>query len=343
VTFRTGASDNISPMTTTLASEPVTRPPPQDPASLEVTSYGDRVFRWLLTLGALTIPLLLGFLVYELWMGSRLAIGKFGLDFVTTSTWDPVAEQFGAFPLIFGTLISSVVALVIAVPLSLGVAIYLSEFAPKSVRQPVAFLISLLAAIPSVVYGLWGIFVLIPILRTSVFPFLRDALGFLPLFQGAIYGPSMLSAGIILAIMVMPYIMSVSREVLLAVPDTQREAALALGATRWEAVITAILPYARSGIVGAVILGLGRALGETMAVTMLIGNRHEIAASLFAPGYTMAAAIANEFTEAVGDMHLSALAYVAFLLFVVTVLVNAGARLLIWRVARGSGVGSKAL
>jgi phosphate transport system permease protein len=207
----------------------------------------------------------------------------------------------------------------------------------------VAFLIGLLAAIPSVVYGLWGIFVLIPVLRTSVFPFLRDTLGFLPLFQGPIYGPSMLSAGIILAIMVMPYIMSVSREVLLAVPDTQREAALALGATRWEAVITAVVPYARSGIIGAVILGLGRALGETMAVTMLIGNRHEVAASLFAPGYTMSAAIANEFSEAVGDMHLSALAYVAFLLFVVTVLVNAGARLLIWRVARGSGAGSKAL
>jgi phosphate transport system permease protein len=343
VTFRTDATDNITPMTTTLTSEPVTRLPVQQPPSLELASYGDRVFRWLLMLGALTVPILLGFLVFELWMGSRLAIAKFGLDFVTSSTWDPVAEQFGAFPLIFGTLTSSVIALVIAVPLSLGVAIYLSEFAPKSVRQPVAFLISLLAAIPSVVYGLWGIFVLIPILRTSVFPFLRDVFGFLPLFQGAIYGPSMLSAGIILAIMVMPYIMSVSREVLLAVPDTQREAALALGATRWEAVITAILPYARSGIVGAVILGLGRALGETMAVTMLIGNRHEIAASLFAPGYTMAAAIANEFTEAVGNMHLSALAYVAFLLFIVTVLVNAGARLLIWRVARGSGVGSKAL
>ena len=228
-------------------------------------------------------------------------------------------------------------------PLSLGVAIYLTEFAPKAIRQPVAFLIGLLAAIPSVVYGLWGIFVLIPILRTSVFPFLRDTLGFLPLFQGAIYGPSMLSAGIILAIMVMPYIMSVSREVLIAVPDTQREAALGLGATRWEAVITAVVPYARSGIIGAVILGLGRALGETMAVTMLIGNRHEIAASLFAPSYTMAAAIANEFSEAVGDMHLSALAYVAFVLFVVTVVVNAGARLLIWRVARGSGAGSKAL
>jgi phosphate transport system permease protein len=320
--------------------------PPRAPAALpplERSSYGDRVFKLLLTLGALTIPVLLCFLVFELYTGSRLAISKFGLRFITTSVWDPVAEQFGAFPLIFGTLLSSLIALAIAVPLSLGVAIYLSEFAPKAVRQPVAFLISLLAAIPSVVYGLWGIFVLIPILRKSVFPLLRDSLGFLPFFQGPIYGPSMLSAGIILAIMVMPYVMSVSREVLMAVPDTQREASLALGATRWEAVITTVVPYARSGILGAVILGLGRALGETMAVTMLIGNRHEIAASLFAPGYTMAAAIANEFTEAVGDLHLSALAYVALVLFVVTVLVNAGARLLIWRVARGSSAGSKAL
>jgi phosphate transport system permease protein len=286
---------------------------------------------------------LLGFLVYQLWTGSELAISRFGLGFLTSSTWDPVAEEFGAFPLIFGTLVSSFIALLFAVPLSLGVAIFLTEFAPKAIRQPIAFLIGLLAAIPSVVYGLWGIFVLIPLLRTTLFPFLRETLGFLPFFQGPIYGPSMLAAGIILAIMVMPYVMSVSREVLLAVPDTQREAALALGATRWEAVITTILPYARSGIIGAIILGLGRALGETMAVTMLIGNRHEIASSLFAPGYTMAAAIANEFSEAVGDLHLSALAYVAFLLFVVTVVVNAGARLLIWRVARGSGAGSRAL
>jgi phosphate transport system permease protein len=320
---------------------------PAEPAllesALEQSSYGDRIFKGLLTVGALAIPVLLGFLVFELWSGARLAIARFGLGFVTTSVWDPVAERFGAFPLIFGTLLSSLIALLIAVPLSLGVAIYLTEFAPKSVRQPVAFLISLLAAIPSVVYGLWGIFVLIPALRHSVFPLLRDTLGFLPFFQGPIYGPSMLAAGIILAIMVMPYVMSVSREVLLAVPNTQREAALALGATRWEAVVTTVLPYARSGIIGAIILGLGRALGETMAVTMLIGNRHEVAASLFAPGYTMAAAIANEFSEAVGDLHLSALAYVAFLLFVVTVLVNAGARLLIWRVARGSGIGSKAL
>jgi phosphate transport system permease protein len=320
---------------------------PAEPAllesALEQSSYGDRIFKGLLTVGALAIPVLLGFLVFELWSGARLAIARFGLGFVTTSVWDPVAERFGAFPLIFGTLLSSLIALLIAVPLSLGVAIYLTEFAPKAVRQPVAFLISLLAAIPSVVYGLWGIFVLIPALRHSVFPLLRDTLGFLPFFQGPIYGPSMLAAGIILAIMVMPYVMSVSREVLLAVPNTQREAALALGATRWEAVVTTVLPYARSGIIGAIILGLGRALGETMAVTMLIGNRHEVAASLFAPGYTMAAAIANEFSEAVGDLHLSALAYVAFLLFVVTVLVNAGARLLIWRVARGSGIGSKAL
>jgi phosphate transport system permease protein len=316
---------------------------PRVSTSLQGAAYGDRVFKLLLTVAAAVIPILLGFLVWELWQGSQLAMAKFGLDFVRTSVWDPVAEQFGAFPLIFGTLLSSLLALLIAVPLSLGVAIYLTEFAPKPLRQPVAFIIGLLAAIPSVVYGLWGIFVLVPILRKTAFPFLRAALGFLPFFQGPIYGPSMLSASIILAIMVMPYVMSVSREVLLAVPNSQREAALALGATRWEAVITAVVPYARSGIIGAVILGLGRALGETMAVTMLIGNRHEIAASLFAPGYSMAAVIANEFSEAATDMHFAALTYVALVLFVLTVLVNAGARLLIWRVARGSAVGSKAL
>jgi phosphate transport system permease protein len=344
VTEGLGARGKLPVMTATVPPpETAQLPPVPPPAPLERTSYGDRVFRTLLTLGAVAVPVLLAFLVYQLWTGSELAMSRFGLRFLTSSTWDPVAEEFGAYPLIFGTLVSSLIALLIAVPLSLGVAIFLTEFAPKAVRQPIAFLIGLLAAIPSVVYGLWGIFVLIPLLRTTVFPFLRNTLGFLPLFQGPIYGPSMLAAGIILAIMVMPYVMSVSREVLLAVPDTQREAALALGATRWEAVITTILPYARSGIIGAIILGLGRALGETMAVTMLIGNRHEIASSLFAPGYTMAAAIANEFSEAVGDLHLSALAYVAFLLFVVTVVVNAGARLLIWRVARGSGAGSRAL
>ena len=327
----------------TVSSIPAAAPAERAPSSLERVSYSDRIFRLILTFAALSIPILLGFLVVELYQGARLAIGKFGLDFVATSTWDPVAEVFGALPLIFGTLVSSALALLIAIPLSLGVAIFLTEFAPMSIRRPIAFMLELLAAIPSVVYGLWGIFVLIPLLRTTLFPFLRSTLGFLPFFQGPIYGPSMLSASIILAIMIMPFIMSVSREVLLAVPDSQRQAALALGATRWEAVITAVVPYARSGIVGAIILGLGRALGETMAVTMLIGNRHEIAASLFAPGYTMASAIANEFTEAVGDMHLSALAYVALVLFVVTVVVNAAARLLIWRVSKGAAIGSKAL
>jgi phosphate transport system permease protein len=307
------------------------------PASLAGARIGDRLFRGLLTVAALAVPVLLTFLVWELWSGARLAIGQFGFGFLTSSEWDPVSGQFGALPLIFGTLMSSALALLIAVPLSLGVAIFLTEFAPMSIRGPVAFVIELLAAIPSVVYGLWGIFVMIPFLRATVYPFLKDTLGFLPLFQGPIYGPGMLSAAIILAIMVMPYIMSVSREVLLAVPNTQREAAMALGATRWEALTGAVLPYARSGVIGAIILGLGRALGETMAVTMVIGNRHEIAASLFAPGYTMASAIANEFSEAVENIHLAALSYVALTLFVVTVLINAAARLLIWRVARGSG------
>lgn len=306
-------------------------------------SRGDILFRLLLTSAAVAIPVLLGFLVYELYTGSRLAIERYGFGFITSSTWDPVAEEFGAWPLILGTLLSSAIALVIAVPLSLGVAIFLTDFAPLWIRQPIAFVIELLAAIPSVVYGLWGIFVLIPFLKETVFPALRDTLGFLPLFQGPIYGQSMLAAGMILAIMVMPYIMSVSREVLTQVPASQREAALALGATRWEAAWTAVVPYARSGIVGAVILGLGRALGETMAVTMLIGNRHEITASLFAPGYTMAAAIANEFTEAVTDIHLSALAYVAFALFGVTILVNAAARLLIWRVSHGRPSGGEGM
>ncbi len=308
------------------------------PKALEGSRAGDRSFKLVLTLAALAIPVLMGFLILELYSGSKIAIDKYGFGFITGSAcgirWRRSSAPFLSF---WAPCVSSLLALLIAVPLSLGVAIYLTEFAPRVIRQPVAFVIELLAAIPSVVYGLWGIFVLIPFLKQTIFPFLRDTLGFLPFFQGPIYGPSMLSASIILAIMVMPFIMSVSREVLLAVPANQREAALALGATRWEAVISAIVPYARSGIIGAVILGLGRALGETMAVTMLIGNRNEISASLFAPGYTMAAVIANEFTEAVGDLHLAALAYVALVLFAVTVLVNASARLLIWRVSRGRG------
>jgi phosphate transport system permease protein len=313
---------------------------PEAPAAapLSGTAWGDRIFKWLLVLAALAIPVLLLGLLYELVVGARPAIAEFGVGFITSSTWDPVADRFGAWPLIFGTLLTSFLALLLAVPLSLGVAIYLTEFAPARIRRPVATMIELLAAIPSVVYGLWGIFVLIPFLTTNVYPWLQATLGFLPFFQGPIYGPSVLSAALILTIMVMPYIMSVSREVLLAVPEGQREAALALGATRWEAVTSAIVPYAKSGIIGAVILGLGRALGETMAVTMLIGNAHDISSSLFAPGYSMAAVIANEFSEAgMGSLHASALTYVALLLFAITVLVNAGARLLIWRVSRGRG------
>ena len=274
----------------------------------------------------------------QLTRGAWPAIGRFGASFITSSTWDPVGGQFGAWPAIVGTLLTSLLALSMAVPLALGVAIYLTEFAPSPIRRPVATVIELLAAIPSVVYGLWGIFVLIPFLTSWVYPFLEARLGFLPFFTGPIYGPSVLSASIILTIMIVPFIMSVSREVLLAVPSGQREAALALGATRWEAVSTAIVPYAKSGIIGAVILGLGRALGETMAVTMLIGNRHDVAASLFAPGYTLAAVIANEFADAAGGpIHESALILMALLLFAVTVLVNAAARLMIWRVSRGRG------
>jgi phosphate transport system permease protein len=299
---------------------------------------GDRVYAAAITFFALCVPLLLILIAWEIGAAGWPTLQKFGFRFLTSSAWDPVKGEFGAAPAIYGTLVSSLIALVLATPLALGVSLFLSEIAPRRLRQPVAFLVDLLAAIPSVVYGLWGIFVLLPILRDPVMPFLRDTLelGATGLFSGPAYGPSMLAAGIILAIMILPYIASVSREVLLAVPRSQREAALALGATRWEAIWGAVLPYARSGIVGGVILGLGRALGETMAVTMLIGNRPEIAASLFAPGYTMASLLANEFSEASSDAHLSALMAVGFVLFLITVLVNAIARWLVWQVSRNA-------
>ena len=304
--------------------------------SIEGPAAGDRIYRGVTTAFALFIPVLLILIAFEVARAGWPALREFGFGFLTSSRWDPVHGEFGAAPALFGTIVSSIIALVIATPLALGVAIFLSEFAPPKLRTPVAFLVDLLAAIPSVVYGLWGIFVLIPLLRTHVMPFLADTLhlGNTPLFSGPAYGPSMLAAGLILAVMVLPYISAVSREVLLAVPRSQREAALALGATRWETIWGAVLPYARSGILGGVILGLGRALGETMAVTMVIGNRHEIAASLFAPGYTMASLIANEFSEATGDLHLSALMAVGLTLFVLTLIVNAIARWLVWRVGR---------
>ncbi len=264
------------------------------------------------------------------------SLRAFGWRFLVTSRWDPVAEVFGAVPFVYGTLMSSLLALLIAVPLSIGGAIYLAELAPLWVRTPVAFLIELLAAVPSVVYGLWGIFVLAPWLRRWVQPALGTSLGFLPLFQGPPYGVGMLAAGLILSIMIIPYITAVSREVLLAVPNSQREAALGLGATRWETTRLAVLRYGRSGLIGAVLLGLGRALGETMAVTMIIGNRPEVSASLFAPGYTMASVIANEFAEATSDLYVAALVEIALLLIVVTVIVNALARVLVWRVGRAA-------
>jgi phosphate transport system permease protein len=273
---------------------------------------------------------------------SAPSIRRFGLGFIISTTWDPVRDLFGALPVIFGTVVSSLLALAIAVPVSLGVAIYLAELAPGWVRRPLGFVIELLAAIPSVVYGLWGIFVLAPWLRESVQPGLAKSLGFIPLFEGAPRGFGMLAAGLILAIMILPTIASVSRDVMRAVPASLREGALALGAMRWEAIVVGVLPHARGGIVGAIILGLGRALGETMAVTMVIGNRAEVSASLFEPSATMASVIANEFAEASGDLYLAALAELGLILFGVTVLLNVIARLLVGRVRRlprGAGRG----
>ena len=308
-----------------------------------MVSRGDAVYRVALLVLALLLPLLLVAIVGGLVVGAWPAIKEFQLGFFTRSIWNPVTGQFGALPLIFGTVYSSLVAMVIAVPLALGAAIFLTEFAPRWMRGPVGTLIELLAGVPSVIYGLWGLFVLIPLLRDVLWPVARPALHWLPFFSGAFYGPSVLAGGTILAVMVLPYVAAVSREVLLAVPSAQREAALALGATRWEAVWTVVLPYGRAGIFGAVVLGLGRALGETMAVTMLIGNRHELSLSVIQPGYTIAAAIANEFAEAVSTMHLAALVYCGLVLFLITVVVNAAARWLIWRVARGSAAGSAAV
>ena len=291
----------------------------------------------MITAFAVSIPLLLVIIAVSIGLAAWPALSRSGFSFLTGSKGDVAAGECGAAPAIYGTVVSSALALFIATPLALGVSIFLSEIAPKWLRQPIGFLVDLLAAIPSVVYGLWGIFVLIPLLRDPVAPFLKDTLhlGSTPLFTGPNYGYSMFAAGIILAIMILPYISAVTREVLLAVPRSQREAALALGATRWEMIRDAVIPYARSGIIGGIILGLGRALGETMAVTMLIGNRAEISASLFAPGYTMASLIANEFTEATNDVHLSALMAVGAVLFVVTLIVNALARWLVWRVTKG--------
>ena len=295
----------------------------------------DRVFRSAITACGLSILALLVLIVYELMSRSSLSWHAFGFKFFATSDWDPVNEQFGALPFIYGTLVSSLLALIIAVPLSVGVAVFTTEMCPKALRGPLSFFVELLAAIPSVIYGLWAIFVLVPLLSNYVEPFLKRTLGWTGLFAGPTYGIGMLAAGIILAIMIVPIISSITREVLMVVPQNQREGVLALGATRWEMIRVGVLRNARAGIAGGIILGLGRALGETMAVTMVIGNRPEIAKSLFAPGYTMASVLANEFSEATGDTYLSALIEIGLALFLVTIIVNALAQLLVWTVTRG--------
>jgi phosphate transport system permease protein len=321
------------PFPTLASTEGASQPRRLSSTAIEGAVVADRVYRAAILGFALCVPILLVLLLVEIGTAGWPALRQFGLSFLTTSVWDPVAGQFGAAPAIVGTIVTSIIALALATPLALGGAIFLSEFAPGWLRQPLSFFVDLLAAIPSVVYGLWGVFFLLPLLREQLMPFLRDTLhlGATPFFTGPAYGPSMLAAGLILSIMVLPYIAAVSREVLMAVPRSQREAALALGATRWETITGAVVPYARSGIIGGIILGLGRALGETMAVTMVIGNRHELSSSLFAPGYTMASLIANEFSEATTDLHLSALMAVGFVLFLVTLIVNAIARWLVWR------------
>jgi phosphate transport system permease protein len=307
-------------------------------APIQKTSSGelpDRVFRTVITACGLSVLALLVLIVYELMSRSSLSWHAFGFKFFATSDWDPVNEQFGALPFIYGTLVSSLVALIIAVPLSIGVAVFTTEMCPKVLRGPLSFFVELLAAIPSVIYGLWAIFVLVPLLSNYVQPFLGKTLGWTGLFVGPAYGIGMLAAGIILAIMIVPIISSITREVLMVVPQNQREGVLALGATRWEMIRVGVLRNARAGIAGGIILGLGRALGETMAVTMVIGNRPEIAKSLFAPGYTMASVLANEFSEATGDTYLSALIEIGLALFIVTIIVNALAQLLVWTVTRG--------
>ena len=309
--------------------------PLRESPHVEGRSVGDRVYRALTTFFALSIPLLLVLIALQVGSAGWPTFREHGVAFLFESEWNPGGGQYGVLPAIFGTLASSLLALLLATPLALGVAIFLSEFAPPWLRTPVAFLVDLLAAIPSVIYGLWGIFFLIPFIRETIVPAIRavPVIGDSVFFSGPAYGNSLLAAVLILTIMVLPYISSVSREVLLAVPRSQREAALALGATRWEMIRDAVVPYAKSGIVGGVILGLGRAIGETMAVTMVIGNRAQIEASLLAPAYTMASLIANEFAEASGS-HVSALMAVGTALFFITLVVNGIARWLVWQVSR---------
>jgi phosphate transport system permease protein len=297
-----------------------------------MTSTDDRSYRYTTAVFALLIIVLVAGIGFELSRQSMLSIQKFGFGFWKGTTWDPVAGEFGALPFIWGTLYSSLLALLISTPIALGIAIFINEVSPSVLRMPLTYLTELLAAIPSIVYGLWGIFVLIPIIRKLEL-MTPDWLKQFPLFKGPPLGVGMGAAALILAIMVIPFSSAVAREILKGVPLNQREAAYALGATRWEAIRVA-LGYGKTGIIGAVMLGLGRALGETMAVTMVIGNNPQVSASLFAPQYTMAAVIANEFTEAADELYLHALIEIGLVLFVITIIVNALSRLLIWSMAR---------
>ena len=297
---------------------------------------GDSVAELLVRGAALSIVLVTLALVYELWVNSALSRHQFGWHFFVTQTWDPVAGQFGALPFIYGTVVTSMVALVLAVPAGVGAAIFLSELAPRRLSDAMTFLIELLAAVPSVIYGVIGMFVMLPAIKEYAYPALKNTLGWTPLFQGPFYGVSFLSAGIVLAVMILPFIVSVSRQILMAVPQDQREGALALGATKWEMTWKVVVPFARQGIFGSIFLALARALGETMAVTMVIGNDPKIHASLFAPGYSIAAVIANEFTEATSDLYINSLINLGLVLFALTIVINGVARLLIHATSRHS-------
>ena len=294
--------------------------------------HGDGPFRLLLVVASLSVVVLVVAIGGQLWQSSELSRNAFGFQFLWTSNWDPAITQvFGALPYIEGTLVTSFVALVLAVPIGVATAIFLAELAPAWIAGPVGTLVELLAAVPSVVFGLWGLFVLIPTVVRPVGDALNSTLGFLPIFEGPLYGPSRLAASFILAIMILPTITAITRDVLRAVPGSQREAAMALGATRWESVWQVLIPYGRSGIFGGIVLALGRALGETIAVTMVIGNNLDLSASLLHPGYTMASIIANEFTEATSPLYLNALVEIGLVLFVITLIINAFAQVLIWR------------
>ena len=297
----------------------------------------DNLFHGIVLVFGLTLVALVALIGLELWSGSADARSAFGFHFVTSRDWDPVAGAFGALPYIFGTLVTSAVALLIAGPLGIGTAIFLTELSPRWLRNPVGFLVEMLASIPSIIYGLWALFALVPVVRTQVEPFLEDHLGFLPIFDGPKYGVGLLAAALVLTIMILPTVTAISRAVLLTVPREQRDGAFALGATRWEVVAQITLPAARSGITGALILSLGRALGETMAVTIVIGNRGDIGTSLFALGDTMASVIANQFSEATYSLYTSALVEIGLLLFILTILINLAARLLIWRTRTAVG------